>query len=86
LHRNNIDPFADAGIILEDSADTLIENNRIWLEQTYPNAIEYRFPTTQNVIIKNNISNKAIASRNGAKAKLSNNKTNASLGEVLEDY
>lgn len=85
-HKNNNDPFADVGIILEDSTDTLIENNRIWLEHKYPNAIEYRFPSTQNIIIKNNITNKNITSRNGGKAKLSNNKTNAKHEDVLEGY
>ena len=84
LHNNNNDLFADTGIILEDSADTLIENNRIWLGHNYPNAIEYRYSSTQNVIIQNNITNKAIVSRNGGKATLSNNKTNASLEAVLK--
>ena len=83
LHKNNGAPFADTGIILEDSANTLIENNKIWLEHNYPRAIEYRFPTTQNVIIKNNITNKGITSRDGGKAKLSNNKTNANLKDIL---
>jgi hypothetical protein len=82
-HSRNNDPFADVGIILEDSADTLIENNRILLEHNYPNAIEYRFPSTHGVIIKNNITNKNIVSRNGATADLSNNKTNAKREEIL---
>ena len=86
LHKNNNDPFADTGIILEDSANTLIENNRIWLEHDYPRAIEYRFPSTQNVIIKNNITNKDIVSRNGGKAKLLNNKSNAKFEEILKGY
>jgi len=86
LHKNNNDPFADVGIILEDSAGTLIENNRIWMEHNYPNAIEYRFPSTQNVIINNNITNKNIVSRNGGKAELSNNKTNAKYKDILEGY
>ena len=83
IHSDNNDPFADAGITLEDSADTLIENNRILLEHNYPNAIEYRFQSTKNVVIKNNITNKNIVSRNGAKAKLSNNKTNAKPEDIL---
>ena len=86
IHSDNNDPFADAGITLEDSADTLIENNKIWLGHNYPNAIEYRFLSTKNVVIKNNITNKDIVSRNGAKAKLSNNKTNAKLEDVLKGY
>lgn len=82
-HSRNNDHFADVGIILEDSADTVIEGNRIWLEHDYPNAIEYRFPTTHNVIIKNNITNKSIVGRNGGKASLTNNKTNAKKDEIL---
>jgi len=83
MHSDNNDPFADVGIIIEDSANTLIENNRIWLGHDYPNAIEYRFPSTQNVVIKNNITNKRIVSRNGARAVLSNNTTNAGKEDIL---
>lgn len=86
LHKNNNDPFADVGIILEDSADTLIENNRIWLEHDYPNAIEYRYRTTHNVIIKNNITNKAIVSMRGGEAELSNNVTNAKHEQVVDGF
>jgi len=82
-HTRNNDPFADVGIILEDSADTLIEGNKIWLEHDYPNAIEYRFPSTHDVVIKDNITNKNIVSRNGGKAALSNNRTNAKREEIL---
>ena len=86
IHSDNNDHYADVGTVIESSPDTLIENNRIWLGHKYPNAIEYRFPSTQNVFLKNNITNKDIVSRNGAKAQRSNNKTNATLEEVLEDH
>ena len=83
-HHNNDAPFADVGIIVEDSAYTLIENNRVWLGHNYPNAIEYRFPSTYGIVIKNNITNKKIVSRNGGKAELSNNRTNASRIEIFQ--
>lgn len=85
-HSDNNDPFADTGIILEDSPGTLIENNRIWLKHHYPNAIEYRFPSTNNVIIRNNVTNKNIVSRNGGKAKLTNNITNAKFKDIPENH
>ncbi|HED36451.1 MAG TPA: right-handed parallel beta-helix repeat-containing protein [Gammaproteobacteria bacterium] len=83
LHNDNNDPFADAGIILEDSANTLVENNGIWMAHDYPNAIEYRSPSTRNVVIKNNITNKKIISRNGAKAILLDNTVDAKREEII---
>lgn len=83
IHSDNHDPFADAGITLEDSPGTLIEYNRIWLGHDYPNAIEYRYPTTQDVIIRNNVSNKNVVGRNGGRATLLNNRTDADRNEVL---
>jgi hypothetical protein len=73
IHEDNNHPFADSGIIIENSPNTIIEGNRIWLQHDYPNAIEFRFSKTINVIIKNNKTNKKIVSRNNAQAKLINN-------------
>ena len=42
IHSDNGDSFSDTGIVLEDSASTLIEGNKIWLGHDYPRAIEYR--------------------------------------------
>jgi hypothetical protein len=75
--------FADAGIILEASPNVQIINNVVWIEGSYPRAIEYRFPTTKNVIIQNNITNKSISSRDGGQAKLIDNET-ANLINRLE--
>lgn len=72
-HSNNGDPFADTGIVLEASPDSLIANNYILLEHSYPRAIEYRFEQTQNVVITNNYTNKSIRSRDGGTASLTNN-------------
>jgi hypothetical protein len=66
-------PYADAGIILEASPNVQIIKNQIYIETNYPNAIEYRFTATKNVLIKQNITNKSIVSRNGCQADLVDN-------------
>ena len=65
-HDNPNHAFADVGISLESSPHTIVTNNEIYLNSNYPNAIEYRFPNTQGVIIKSNITNKSIVARDGA--------------------
>jgi hypothetical protein len=82
LHTSNKHPNADVGIILEESPHTKILNNNIYLEHSYNNAIEYRFPSTVNVEIRGNLTNKAIRKRDGASAKLTKNKRS----KVLIDY
>ena len=76
-HAPDHDPFADTGIALTDSPDTQVYNNTIVLQSDYPNAIEYRFPVTRNVFIANNLTNRAIASRNGGRATVTHNVTDA---------
>ena len=73
LHNNPDHHFADVGIVLESSQGTVVRDNRILLNHGYPNAIEYRFSGTQNVLIENNYTNRRIAARDGASAKLVNN-------------
>jgi len=73
-HANNKHKFSDVGIILEDSPNTLVENNIIFLEHTYPYAIEFRFEKSNNIVIKKNNTNKGIRQRDGAKALVINNK------------
>jgi len=75
-HSDNNHPFADTGIAIENSPKTIIEDNFIFLEHNYSRAIEYRFISTQQVLIKNNQTNKNISSRNGGQAKLINNNEN----------
>ena len=67
--------FHDVGISIETSPNTKIYNNTIHIE--YPNAIEYRFVSTTNVEISNNLTNKLIKSRNGGTATLTTNIENA---------
>jgi len=72
-NTNPLHQFTDAGIILEASPNIEISNNKIFIEGNYPNAIEYRFAATKNVVIKDNVTNKAIVSRDGGQAQLSDN-------------
>ncbi len=70
-------PFADTGIALTDSPGTQVYNNTIVLQSDYPRAIEYRFPVTRDVFIANNLTNRAIAARNGGRATVTHNVTDA---------
>lgn len=76
FHANNKDPFADTGIILENSPRTVVEDNQIYIDHDYRRAIEYRFPQTSEVLIQNNATNKTISSRNGGDATVKNNDEN----------
>jgi len=69
--------YDDVGIGLESSPNTLVFNNTIHI--AYQNAIEYRFMNTQNVEIKNNLTNQNIRSRDGATGTLNNNYTQGQL-------
>lgn len=73
FNTNTSHQFSDVGIILEASPNIDIINNKIIIDGTYPNAIEYRFAATKNVAIKDNVTNKSIVSRDGGQAELSGN-------------
>ncbi len=73
IHTNRDHPFADTGIVLENSPGTVIRDNTILLYSGYPNAIEYRFTSTHGVIIEGNTVNKRITSRDGATATVTAN-------------
>lgn len=75
IYNDGLGQYDDVGIGLETSPDTKVYNNTIFID--YFNAIEYRFATTSNVEIYNNLTNKAIASRNGGTGTLLTNVTNA---------
>ncbi len=76
-HAPGVGRFADTGIALTDSRDSQVYNNTILLLSAYPRAIEYRFPTTRGVLIANNLTNRAIASRNGGTGVVTHNITDA---------
>jgi len=73
-HAKNMHKYADTGIILEDSPETIVKNNIIFFEHNYPYAIEFRFESSVNVVIKNNNTNRGIRKRNNANAIVINNK------------
>ncbi|ABG39702.1 hypothetical protein Patl_1176 [Paraglaciecola sp. T6c] len=83
IHYDDKDPNADVGISLEQSPDTQILDNRIYLGHNYPNAIEYRFTDTKNIVIADNITNKPVRKRNGAQGMLINNTRVKNLKEML---
>lgn len=72
-HSDNGDPFADTGIVLEASPETVIKGNYIFMRHGYPRAIEYRFEETQEVLIQNNRTNRPISARDNGRATLSGN-------------
>ncbi len=68
--------FSDVGIGIESTSNAKIYNNTIFHVHNY-SAIEYRFSSTTNVLIKNNLTNRPIARRDGASGTVANNITNA---------
>lgn len=77
IYHDSSEGFADVGIAVESSPGTQIYHNTIFMEHGYPNAIEYRWPSTILVRITNNLTNRAIVSRDAATATLSHNVTGA---------
>lgn len=68
----------DAGITLESATNAQVYNNTIFFENEYPNAIEYRFSSTNGVNISKNLTNRAIKQRDSASGTIVENKTDAS--------
>lgn len=77
-HAANAGQFADVSIYLVESPGTQVYNNTIFMENSYPRSIEYRFASTSNVLIANNLTNKPIMARDGATGTVSSNVTTAS--------
>ena len=70
--------YADVGIGLESASNARVYNNTLFQQHSYPNAIEYRFAASRGLTISNNLTNRAITSRNGGSTSLlSNNVSNA---------
>lgn len=76
-HAANDGQFADANIELATSPGTKVYNNSVYSVSGYPNSIEYRFAATTGVLIKNNLTNGLITSRDGATGTVGSNVTKA---------
>ncbi|MBI2567009.1 MAG: right-handed parallel beta-helix repeat-containing protein [Candidatus Schekmanbacteria bacterium] len=79
IYHDASEGFADVGIGLESAPGAAVLNNTIIFENSYPNAIEYRFASTTGVAVTNNLTNRAIAARDGASASLESNLVAAEL-------
>jgi len=79
IYHDSSEGFADVQIGLEDARNSQVYNNTIFMANSYPNAIEYRFSSTTGLQIYNNLTNKMIAERDGASGTTSNNITNAQV-------
>jgi hypothetical protein len=60
----------DVGINVERAHDTDLVNNTVFFSSpsAYPNAIEYRFASTTNLRVQNNLTNQLVRERDGAAA------------------
>lgn len=74
-HAADVGTFGDVGIALISSAGTQIYSNTVFFDDSYPNAIEYRFASTHDALITNNLSNRAIVSLDGATGTVASNRT-----------
>ena len=76
IRNNMVHTIQDVGIGLESAPGARVLNNSVYT-QNYANAIEYRFSATTGVAILNNLSNGAIASRDGGSGTVEDNLTGA---------
>jgi len=76
---------SDVGIGLESASGAQVYNNTTLHEHGYPNGIEYRFAASNNLTIINNLTNRAITSRDGGTAApISNNVYNAAADWFID--
>ncbi|MGF1580087.1 MAG: Ig-like domain-containing protein [Gemmataceae bacterium] len=75
--RTSANVGGDVAIAVFNSPKTQVHHNTVILNGDYPNAIEYRFNSTTDVSIRNNLTDGNIVSRNGGSATVSGNITNA---------
>jgi hypothetical protein len=78
IYHDASEGFADVGIALESAWNAHVYNNTIYFDNSYPNAIEYRWGATSGVVIANNLTNRAITSRDGGSGDVFSNVTSAS--------
>jgi len=75
IYQRNIIENDQKGISLESSPYTQIYNNTIYFEQDIISSIEYRFNTSNEIYIVNNLTNKPILARDDASGTDTNNVT-----------
>ena len=68
---------ADSAISVGDSPNTQVLHNTVFVNGTYPTPIEYRFPDTTGVVIRNNLLDGSIGARDGASGTVMANHTAA---------
>jgi hypothetical protein len=68
----------DVPIGVADSPNTKVYHNTVLINGSFPYGIDYRFPATTNVDIRNNLMDAGIRQRDGATGLVANNVTNAS--------
>jgi len=74
IRDNIIHTIMDTGIYLCNARDVDVNQNTVFIDSNYPNAIEYRFDQSRDITIQNNITNKQIVSRDGGNARILENK------------
>lgn len=67
--------WQDVGILVGDSPGTKVLFNTVFLDGTYANAIECRFPASKGLLVAGNLTDGAIRMRDGAEATIRSNAT-----------
>ncbi len=70
--------YSDVGISVESTPNAQVYNNTVYHGHNY-SAIEYRFASTSNILITNNLTNRSIRLRDGASGQVVNNLTTAQV-------
>lgn len=83
-HSSGNGQFADTGIALVESPGSQVYNNTVFMENSFPWSIEYRFSSTSGVLIANNLTNRPVQARDGASGTVANNVSNAAAGWFVD--
>ncbi len=73
IYSSGSGTFGDVGIGLENASHAEVYNNTVYLENGYSNALEIRFAGTAGGFVRNNLTNRNIATRDGGTAAQSSN-------------
>jgi hypothetical protein len=65
IYNDGSGPNTDVGIAVEAASETVVDHNTVWVVG-YPSSIEYRFPSSTKISIRNNLTNGIIRRRDGA--------------------